>query len=189
MRYLRVKPNKNTFNIDRMINYDLKKIRAVIFDVDGVLSQNTITLASTGEPLRTANLKDGYAIQLACKLGLHIAIITGGNTEAVRKRYEGLGVKNLYMGCAMKLTAYNDFKAKYALADDEIVYVGDDIPDYPVMQLVGCPCCPADASTEIKAVSCYISEHNGGCGVGRDIIEQVLRAQGQWMTDSRAFGW
>lgn len=172
-----------------MIDYDLSKIRAVIFDVDGVLSCDTITLATTGEPLRTANLKDGYAIQYACKVGLNVCIITGGNTEAVRKRYETLGVKELYMGCSVKIRTYEELKAKYSLSDDEVIYVGDDIPDYEVMSLVGCPCCPADASAEIKSISKYISQYCGGRGVGRDIIEQVLKAQGKWMKDNRVFGW
>lgn len=172
-----------------MIDYDLKKIRAVIFDVDGVLSRETIVLAASGEPLRTVNIKDGYAIQLACKLGLRICIITGGNTEAVRKRYEGLGVKDLYMGSGVKLTAYRDFLDRYALRPDEVVYVGDDIPDYEVMSDVGCPCCPKDACAEIKAVSRYVSHRCGGDGVGRDVIEQVLKAQGRWMADNKAFGW
>ena len=101
-----------------MIDYDLKKIRAVIFDVDGVLSCDTVTVSPTGEPLRTANLKDGYAIQYACKVGLNVCIITGGNTEAVRKRYEALGVKELYMGCSVKIKTYNEFKAKNSLSDD-----------------------------------------------------------------------
>lgn len=172
-----------------MIDYDLKKIRAVIFDVDGVLSCDTVTVDITGEPLRTANLKDGYAIQYACKIGLIVCIITGGNPEVVRKRYEMLGVKELYMGCSVKVKTYKEFKAKYSLSDDEIIYVGDDIPDYEVMSLVGCPCCPADASVEIRSVSKYISQRCGGCGVGRDIIEQVLKAQEKWMADNRAFGW
>lgn len=172
-----------------MIDYDLCKIRVVIFDVDGVLSRDTVTIAPTGEPLRTANLKDGYAIQYACKVGLNVCIITGGNTEAVRKRYETLGVKDLYMGCSVKIKTYEDLKAKYSFSDDEVIYVGDDIPDYEVMSLVGCPCCPADASVEIKSISKYVSQYRGGCGVGRDIIEQVLKAQGKWMNDNRAFGW
>lgn len=130
--------------------------------------------------------EDGYAIQYACKVGLNVCIITGGNTEAVRKRYEALGVKELYMGCSVKIKTYNEFKAKYSLSDDEVIYVGDDIPDYEVMSLVGCPCCPADASAEIKSVSKYICQRRGGCGVGRDIIEQVLKAQGKWMAEGRA---
>ena len=172
-----------------MINYDLKKIRAIVFDVDGVLSAETITLSATGEPLRTVNIKDGYAIQLAVKRGLHVAIITGGNTEAVRKRYEGLGVHDVMMGCGVKTVAYDAFMAKYGLEDEEVLYMGDDIPDYEVMRRVGCPCCPADACAEIRDISLYVSHRNGGCGCGRDVVEQVLMAQGKWMSDRVAFGW
>lgn len=172
-----------------MINYDLKKIKAVAFDVDGVLSRQTITLSETGEPLRTVNIKDGYAIQLAQKSGLRIAIITGGRAEATRIRYSGLGVEDIYMGCAVKIETYNQFLEKHALKDEEVVYVGDDIPDYEVMRRCGCPCCPADACSDIKETALYISTCNGGEGVGRDVIEQVLRAQGKWLADERAFGW
>ena len=172
-----------------MINYDLKKIKAIIFDVDGVLSRQTITLSSSGEPLRTVNIKDGYAIQLAQKLGVRIVILTGGKTQAVRLRYEALGVEDIFMGCAVKITTYNEFKAKYSLNDEEIIYVGDDIPDYEIMQCCGCPCCPADACSDIKAISAYVSSRDGGDGVGRDIIEQVLRAKGLWLSNAKAFGW
>ncbi len=172
-----------------MIDYDLKKIRAIVFDVDGVLSAETITLSAEGEPLRTVNIKDGYAIQLACKRGLHVAIITGGNTEAVRKRYDGLGVKDIYMGAKVKMLAYEDLLTEYDLKDEEVMYVGDDIPDYEVMSRAGCACCPKDACVEVKSVSRYVSDRPGGHGVGRDVIEQVLKAQGKWMGDKTAFGW
>ena len=172
-----------------MINYDLRKIRAVVFDVDGVLSCETIPMDRTGIPLRTVNIKDGYALQLAVKMGLHVAIITGARIEAIRVRYEGLGVKDVYIGAAVKLTVYEELKAKYGLQDEEILYMGDDIPDYEVMSLAGCPCCPADAAPEIKSVSTYVSHLPGGHGCGRDVVEQVLRAQGKWMADKKAFGW
>lgn len=172
-----------------MINYDLSKIKTVVFDVDGVLSRQTITLSSTGEPLRTVNIKDGYAIQLAQKVGLRIAILTGGNTEAIRKRYAGLGVEDIFMGCAVKVKTYDEYLKKYGIQHDEVIYVGDDIPDYEVMRLCGCPCCPADACSDIKDISLYISSQNGGDGVGRDVVEQVLRAQGKWLSDAKAFGW
>lgn len=172
-----------------MINYDLSKIKTVVFDVDGVLSRQTITLSSTGEPLRTVNIKDGYAIQLAQKVGLRIAILTGGNTEAIRKRYAGLGVEDIFMGCALKVKTYEEFLQKYGIKHEEVIYVGDDIPDYEVMRLCGCPCCPADACSDIKDISLYISSRNGGDGVGRDVVEQVLRAQGKWLSDAKAFGW
>lgn len=172
-----------------MINYDLKKIKALVFDVDGVLSSSTIVLSSTGEPLRTINIKDGYAIQLAVKRGLHVAIITGGNTEAVRKRYEGLGVTDLYMGSNIKLMAYDDFRQKYGLNDNEVLYMGDDIPDLEVLSRVGCSCCPADSCPDVKQACLYVSNCNGGYGCGRDVVEQVLRAQDKWLGDKTAFGW
>ncbi len=172
-----------------MINYNLKKIKAIVFDVDGVLSAETITMAATGEPLRTVNIKDGYAIQLAQKMGLRIAILTGGNTSAIRTRYENLGVQDIYMKCSVKITTFEKFLEKYQLSADEVIYVGDDIPDYEVMKRCGCPCCPADACSDIKAISLYVSDRKGGYGCGRDIVEQVLRAQGKWLSDAKAFGW
>ena len=172
-----------------MIDYDLKKIKAIIFDIDGVLSSETITLSSDGVPLRTVNIKDGYAIQLAMKLGLRIAIMTGANVPSVRVRYEGLGVEDVYLGCAVKIETYNQFLEKYGLKDDEIMYMGDDIPDLEIMRRVGCPVCPKDACPEIKEVSLYVSDRIGGHGCGRDVIEQVLRAQGKWVMNAKAFGW
>ena len=172
-----------------MINYDLTKIRAIIFDVDGVLSQETITLPESGTPLRTVNIKDGYAIQLAMKLGLRIAIMTGANVESLRTRYNGLGVTDIHMGGSVKIKVYNDFLAKYQLHDDEIMYMGDDIPDLEIMRRVGCPVCPKDACPEVREASIYISQRNGGQGCARDVIEQTLRAQGKWLMDERAFGW
>lgn len=172
-----------------MINYDLQKIRAIIFDVDGVLSSETITLSSTGEPLRTVNIKDGYAIQLAVKLGLRIAIMTGANVEAIRVRYAALGVEDIYMSCAVKIKTYDEFLRKYGLDDGEVMYMGDDIPDLEVMRRVGCPVCPKDACAEVRQASLYVSDRCGGCGCGRDVIEQTLRAQGLWQMNATAFGW
>ncbi len=172
-----------------MINYDLNKIQAIIFDVDGVLSSETITLSAEGEPLRTVNIKDGYAIQLAMKLGLRIVILTGARTKSVRIRYEGLGVKDIFMSCAVKIETYEQFLEKYSLTDDEVMYMGDDIPDLEIMRRVGCPVCPKDACPEIKEVSLYVSDRRGGYGCGRDVIEQVLRAQGKWEMNAKAFGW
>lgn len=172
-----------------MIPYDLTKIRAIIFDVDGVLSAETITMDRDGHPLRTVNIKDGYAIQLAQKMGIRIVILTGGTTEAVRIRYENLGVKDIFMGAAVKIETYDRFAREQGLKDEEVMYMGDDIPDYEVMKRVGCPCCPADACTDIKDISIYVSPKNGGYGCGRDVIEQVLRAQGMWLSSAKAFGW
>ena len=116
-----------------MINYDLKKIKAIIFDVDGVLSASTITLHPSGEPMRTVNIKDGYAIQLAMKQGLRIVILTGGKTASIRQRYEGLGVEDIFMGCAVKINVYDEFLANYGYTDEDIMYMGDEIPDYEIM--------------------------------------------------------
>ncbi|MEG1563728.1 MAG: HAD-IIIA family hydrolase [Bacteroides sp.] len=170
------------------INYDLKKIKALVFDVDGVLSADVIPLHPSGEPMRTVNIKDGYALQLAVKKGLRIAIITGGRTEAVRLRFGGLGLTDLYLGAAVKIHDYRAFKEKYGLKDEEILYMGDDIPDIEVMRQCGLPCCPKDAASEVKALAQYISYANGGYGCGRDVIEQVMKVQGKWMAED-AFGW
>jgi 3-deoxy-D-manno-octulosonate 8-phosphate phosphatase (KDO 8-P phosphatase) len=172
-----------------MIHYDLQKIRAIVFDLDGVLSCSTIALDLEGTPLRTVNIKDGYAIQLAMKMGLRIAIISGCKIEAVRTRYEGLGMEDIYLGAAVKIKTYEEFKSKYGLEDDEVMFMGDDIPDLEVMHRVGCPVCPKDACHEIREVSIYISGYDGGKGCGRDVIEQTLKAQGKWLKDEKAFGW
>ena len=172
-----------------MINYDLTKIRAIIFDLDGVLSASTISLGMDGSPLRTVNIKDGYAIQLAMKMGLRIAILSGCKIEAVRHRYEGLGMEDIFLGAAVKIQVYEQFMEKYGLKDDEVMFMGDDVPDLEVMRQVGCAVCPADACPEVKEASIYVSDRNGGYGCGRDVIEQVLRAQGKWLQDERAFGW
>ena len=172
-----------------MINYDLTKIRTIIFDVDGVLSAETITLGEDGQPRRTVNIKDGYAIQLAMKLGLRIAIITGCRIEAVGLRYRGLGMEDIYLGASVKIKTYEEYKTRYGFRDDEVMYMGDDIPDLEIMRLVGCPVCPKDACTEVKEASLYVSHLKGGYGCGRDVIEQTLRAQGRWIMDDRAFGW
>ena len=172
-----------------MINYDLNKIKAIIFDIDGVLSSETITLSAEGEPLRTVNIKDGYAIQLAVILGLRIVILTGAKTRSLRVRYEGLGVEDIYIGCAVKIETYDALLKKYGLTDEEIMYMGDDIPDLEIMRRVGCPVCPKDACPEIMEASIYVSDKIGGHGCGRDVIEQTLRAQGKWIMNAKAFGW
>ena len=172
-----------------MINYDLTKIRTIVFDLDGVLSASTILLDADGTPLRTVNIKDGYAIQLAMKMGLRIAILSGCRIEAVRQRYEGLGMEDIFLGASVKIQVYDEYLAKYGYDDSEVMFVGDDIPDLEVMRRAGCAVCPKDACTEVKEVSCYISQYDGGYGCGRDVIEQTLRAQGKWLMDEKAFGW
>lgn len=172
-----------------MINYDLTKIKALVFDVDGVLSANTIPMDAEGQPLRTLNIKDGYAIQLAVKMGLQMGIITGGKGEQVRMRYEYLHVQHIYIGSSVKVKDLHDLMQKAGVTPEEVLYMGDDIPDFEVMQIVGLPVCPADAAPEVKAISKYVSPCNGGYGAARDVIEQVLKAQGKWMSNATAFGW
>lgn len=141
-----------------------------------------------GDPMRTVNIKDGYALQLAVKLRYEVAIITGGYTEAVRLRYSCLGIKHIYMRSAVKIHDYHDFLQKTGVQAEEVIYCGDDIPDYDVMREAGLPVAPADAAPEIKAIARYISRFNGGDGIARDVIEQTLKAQGRWM-QGEAFGW
>ncbi len=165
----------------------LKWIKAFAFDVDGVLSGN-IFLTADGDQVRTMNMKDGYAIQLAVKKGFPIAIITGGNTESIKTRFSGLGVTNVYLGSDNKLNNFKDFYFQYKLDPKDILYMGDDLPDYEVMKHTGVPTCPLNAADDIKAISVYISDINGGDGCVRDVIEQVLRAQNKWL-DADAFSW
>ena len=122
-------------------------------------------------------------------MGLRIVIITGGNTNAVRLRYERLGVEDIYMGSAVKVRTYDQMLEKYGLTDDEVMYMGDDVPDLEILRRVGCPVCPQDASPDVKEACLYVSPYKGGYGCGRDVIEQILRAQGKWLSDEKAFGW
>jgi 3-deoxy-D-manno-octulosonate 8-phosphate phosphatase (KDO 8-P phosphatase) len=167
----------------------LPTIKAMCFDVDGVLSTSAIPLYPNGEPMRVINTKDGYALHLAAKKGIPMAIITGGKTQAIYERFTGLGFTDVHMGVHMKTDVLKEFLEKYNLDPKEVLYMGDDIPDYEVMKMVGIPVCPADAAPEIKEISVYISDKTGGNGCARDVVEQVLKAQGYWMSDIQAFGW
>ncbi len=171
------------------IPYDLTRIKAVIFDVDGVLSSNCVPLGEDGMPVRTVNIKDGYALHLACKTGFPVAVMTGGNTASVRRRFEYAGLPYIYMAAFDKVKSFEDFLEKTGFQPEEVAYMGDDLPDYPVMARVGLPCCPADASPEIKAISVYISPFKGGQGCGRDLLEQILKVQGHWMDGPDSFIW
>lgn len=171
------------------INYDLRLIKAIAFDVDGVLSPSTIPLHPDGVPMRMVNIKDGYALQLAVKHGYKIAIITGADTEAIRVRFAGLGVEDIYLKAGQKVPCLKEWMAKYGLKPEEVAYVGDDIPDFEVMQMVGLSVAPADAADDIKEIATYISPCQGGEGVGRDLLEQIMRVRGDWMSTAKAFGW
>jgi 3-deoxy-D-manno-octulosonate 8-phosphate phosphatase (KDO 8-P phosphatase) len=168
-----------------MKNYKhlLPKIRTFIFDVDGVLTDGKILINSDGELLRSFDTKDGYAMKCALVKGFKIAIITGGRNEAVRERFKELGVIDIYLGAHHKLDAYQDLMDNYNLNPEEILYIGDDIPDIPVMEKVGLGCCPADATSDVKAIADYVSHKKGGEGCVRELIEQVLRVQGKWSLD------
>jgi 3-deoxy-D-manno-octulosonate 8-phosphate phosphatase (KDO 8-P phosphatase) len=166
----------------------LNQIKAIIFDIDGVLSLDTTSLNEEGDPVRTANVKDGYAIRNALNMGYHIGIITGGTIERVRLRYEKLGVPMIYMGVRDKVTCLHDFIQKTGVTSEEILYMGDDLVDYQIMSMVGIPVCPSDAVPEIKEISLYISDKKGGEGCARDVIEQVMRAQDTWINE-KSYYW
>ncbi len=159
---------------------DLMKVKAFVFDVDGVLSTQTIPMNAEGIPIRSANIKDGFAIQLAIKMGYAIAIISGGKTEAVLKRYNGLGVKDVFLGISNKVPVLEKWLLENGVNADEVMYMGDDIPDFQVMKMVGVPVCPSDAVEEIKSLCKYISDKKGGEGAARDVVEQVMRVHGKW---------
>lgn len=171
------------------INYDLTKIKAFVFDVDGVLSPSTIPMGDDGVPMRMANIKDGYALQLAVKLGYHIAIITGGTTESVKIRYNALGVKDVYLGASKKIGILTDWMKKEGLTAEEVAYMGDDIPDLPPMRHVGLSAAPYDAAYEVLQTATFVSKRTGGYGCARDLIEQTLKSKGEWLKDEHAFGW
>lgn len=159
---------------------DLRHIKAFAFDVDGVLSVNELVLHPSGEMMRTANTRDGFAIQVAVRSGFSIAIITGARSESIRKRFNDLGVYDVYLASANKVADFMDFIGKRNLEPDNVLYMGDDLPDYAVMKLAGLPTCPNDAASEIQMLARYISDFPGGHGCVRDVIEQVLRSQGLW---------
>lgn len=171
------------------INYDLTKIRGIVFDVDGVLSPSTINLGADGTPMRMVNIKDGYALQLAVKKGYRIAIITGADTPAIAVRYKALGINDVYLKSSMKLPLLRQWMEENSLSPEEVAYAGDDIPDYEAMRAVGLSVAPADAAVDIKDIAVYISPAEGGYGVARDLLEEIMKAQGHWMSHSEAFGW
>lgn len=161
----------------------LSQIKAFVFDVDGVLTDGLVHVTETGEQLRRFSIKDGYALQLAVKRGFPIAIISGGRSQSVVSRLQGLGINDIYIGVETKMDAFEEFLLIHDLQADQVLYMGDDIPDYPVMQKVGLPVCPADAAEEIKAISAYISPVKGGAGCVRDVLEKVLKIQGVWLDE------
>lgn len=166
---------------------ELLGVKAFIFDVDGVLSSDFSPLNEDGDPVRTANVKDGFAIRNAIDFGYPVAIITGGYIKRVRLRYEKLGVKYYYDKARDKVECLNDFLKKTGVDAINVLYMGDDLVDFRVMTEVGIPTCPKDAVQDIKIISKYISHKNGGEGCVRDVIEQALRAQEKWFTKDMLF--
>lgn len=166
----------------------LKNVNTLIFDYDGVMTDGTVYMDSNGDPLRTSNVKDGYALQLAGKLGYHLAVISGAVVTNITKRLNMLGVQDVYTGIPDKVVKLEEYMEQYGLKPEQIVYVGDDIPDIKVMRRVGVAACPADAAPEVREICHYISERRGGQGCVRDIIEKILKLQGKWMT-AEAFSW
>jgi 3-deoxy-D-manno-octulosonate 8-phosphate phosphatase (KDO 8-P phosphatase) len=166
----------------------LKNITTLIFDYDGVFTDGKILITESGEQLRTANVKDGYALQFARKNGYRLAVISGGTSKAVVKRMNGLGITDVFIKVEHKIHVYNEYVKKYHLKREEVLYMGDDIPDLEIMKAVGVTVCPADAAEEIKAISNYISHMKGGEGCVRDIIEQVMKVQGKWL-NNHAYKW
>ncbi|PQV50292.1 3-deoxy-D-manno-octulosonate 8-phosphate phosphatase (KDO 8-P phosphatase) [Jejuia pallidilutea] len=158
----------------------LNQITTFIFDVDGVLTDGTVHITASGDMLRSMSIKDGYAIKTAIDKGYNVCIISGGSNEGVRIRLEGLGVKDIYLGAHNKIEQLDHYFSKKNITSENALYMGDDIPDFPVMKGIGLPCCPQDAVPEIKAISKYVSHKKGGKGAVRDVIEQVLKVQGKW---------
>jgi 3-deoxy-D-manno-octulosonate 8-phosphate phosphatase (KDO 8-P phosphatase) len=161
-----------------------KPITTFVFDVDGVLTDGNLLLMPGGAMVRRMNIKDGYALQLSVKRGYNVIVISGGNSPEVKERLNKLGVVNVWMQVIDKKIVLENFIKQNGLQQDQILFMGDDIPDYDVMDYVGLPCCPADAAVEIKQISKYISPLPGGIGCARDVIEKVMKLRGDWTKDT-----
>ena len=163
---------------------DIARVEAFVFDVDGVMTDGGIIPTAEGDFIRRYNAKDGYALAYAVKLGYKVCIITGGRGKTLENRLRMLGIRRYYIDCMDKITTIRNYFAEEGIDPARVIYMGDDIPDLECMREVGIPVCPADAAAEVLEVSRYVSEFNGGQGAVRDIIEQVLRARGDWARDS-----
>ncbi|MEZ4873920.1 MAG: HAD-IIIA family hydrolase [Flavobacteriaceae bacterium] len=164
----------------------LQHITTFVFDVDGVLTDGTVLVNTDGALLRNMNIKDGFALKTAIDKGYNLCVISGGSNEGVRKRLEGLGVMEVHLGTHHKIGTLETYFSKHNIKPENVLYMGDDLPDYTVMKMVGLPCCPQDAVPEIKQISKYISHKKGGKGCVRDVIEQVLKVQGKWFSGGDA---
>lgn len=157
-----------------------RTVKSFLFDVDGVLTNNQVLVMEDGRLLRHMSIRDGYALKRAVQEGFRVGVITGGKSQGVRERLNNLGVVDVYMGYQEKMEAFQDYTDLYEIDPEEILYMGDDLPDYPAMRKVGLPACPADAVPEVMAIAKYISPYKGGQGCARDVIEKVLRLHGRW---------
>ena len=158
-------------------------IRTFVFDVDGVLTDGTVLVLDDGQQVRGMNVRDGYALQLAVRKGYRVAVISGGEAGAVRIRLEKLGVQDIFLGVADKEAVLDEYMGRHSITKGEVLYMGDDMPDYPPMERVGLPCCPVDSATEILRLAKYISPLPGGRGCVRDVIEKVLKLNDAWMIE------
>ncbi len=166
----------------------LKDITTFIFDVDGVLTDGSVYVTETGEQFRSFNIKDGYAIQLAVKCGYNVCSISGSRSKISLYRLNSLGVQDVFIGAHTKTENLKIYLEEKGVTPQNVLYMGDDIPDLEAMKQVGLPVCPADAAEEIKAISAYISPYNGGTGCVRDVIEKVLKIQQKWLGE-QAYSW
>ncbi len=171
------------------INYDLSKIKAVAFDVDGVLSPNTVPMSPDGIPERMANLKDGYAMVQSVKAGLKLAIISGADDERVRHRFQHIGIHDIFLKTKAKLPLLRQWMTENGFEPEEVAYVGDDIPDLTTMKAVGLSVAPRDAASEAKEIATFVAGSDGGHGVARELLEEILKAQGKWLLDTNAYDW
>jgi 3-deoxy-D-manno-octulosonate 8-phosphate phosphatase (KDO 8-P phosphatase) len=165
-----------------MENYlsKLHQVRCFVFDVDGVLTDGKVIALESGEQARSFLVKDGYGIERALLAGYVVAVISGGNQVGVQKRLEFLKVRHIHLGVKDKIEVFNQLCTDNKITPEQVLYIGDDLPDYDVMKLVGVPCCPADATQEIKHISLHVSGKKGGEGCVRELIEQVMKVQGTW---------
>lgn len=163
---------------------DIARIEAMIFDVDGVMTDGRIIPTAEGDFIRCYNCKDGYALAYAIRHGYRVCVITGGYGKILERRLRMLGMQDFYIDCMDKITTLREYMKKYDLNPENVLYMGDDIPDLECMREVGMPVCPADSAAEVIECSRYVSEFEGGRGAVRDIVEQVLRARGDWAKSS-----
>lgn len=169
--------------MDANVADKLKEIKTFIFDVDGVLTSGNVLVTEEGDMLRTVNIKDGYALQHAVKQGYNIAIISGGNSKGIYHRFAGLGIREIYLGQKNKVEAFHKVLSDFGVQPQHVAYIGDDMPDYPVLKLAGLACCPADAAHDIKEICNYISPIHGGLGVARELLENTMKLQQTWWNE------